>query len=227
MAKPRKQRPDGIVLYQQSLSILSFLPDETAGKAIKAAIAYFTNGAELEDTQSMEFLAYSVLRVDIDNALGRFREKCERNRRNRNGGEEQPETTDGDQSSPVVTNGDQNREENELSRNEQKKGTAKPSTPSRKKYGQYGWVKLSDEEYQRLVKDLGQAEVERCINYIDESAQATGNRNRWKDWNLIIRKCSRDRWGVNGTTQTPPPPPAPRGRYETVIVDGEAVDIPC
>ena len=72
----------------------------------------------------------------------------------------------------------------------------KPSTPTKKKYGQYGWVKLTSEEYQRLVKDIGQAEVERCINYVDESAQATGNKNRWKDWNLVIRKCSRDRWGV-------------------------------
>lgn len=67
---------------------------------------------------------------------------------------------------------------------------------ARKKYGQYGWVKLTDEEYNRLLNDLGQAEVERCIAYIDESAQSTGNKNKWRDWNLVVRRCHRDGWGL-------------------------------
>ena len=53
--------------------------------------------------------------------------------------------------------------------------------PARRKYGQYGWVKLTDEEYNRLLNDLGQAEAERCIAYIDESAQSSGNKNHWRD----------------------------------------------
>lgn len=75
----------------------------------------------------------------------------------------------------------------------------KPPAPTkqvRKSYGQFGWVKLTDEEYNRLLNDLGQAEVKRCITYVDESAQATGNKNKWRDWNLVIRKCSRDKWGA-------------------------------
>ena len=70
-----------------------------------------------------------------------------------------------------------------------------PAKKSRKSYGQFGWVKLSDEDYNRLLNDLGEAEVKRCIAYIDEAAQATGNKNKWRDWNLVIRKCSRDGWG--------------------------------
>ena len=38
----------------------------------------------------------------------------------------------------------------------------------------------------------------RCITYLDESAQSNGNKNKWKDWNLVIRKCSRERWGIRG-----------------------------
>lgn len=67
---------------------------------------------------------------------------------------------------------------------------------ARKKYGQYGWVKLTDEEYSRLLNDFGQTEVERCIAYIDESAQSTGNKNKWRDWNLVVRRCHRDGWGL-------------------------------
>lgn len=76
-----------------------------------------------------------------------------------------------------------------------------PPTPAkkvvRKKYGQYGWVHLSNEEYQRLVDDMGEQELQRCIAYVDESAQGNGNKNRWKDWNLVLRKCHRDGWGLN------------------------------
>ena len=65
-------------------------------------------------------------------------------------------------------------------------------------HGEYGWVKLTDEQYDRLLDDLGAQELERCIRYVDESAQSTGNKNKWKDWNLVIRKCSRDGWGKTG-----------------------------
>lgn len=84
-------------------------------------------------------------------------------------------------------------------------GAVAPSpTPSRRskdterhKYGEYGRVLLSDAEYQRLTKDLGSAELARCIQYLDESAQSNGNKNGWKDWNLVIRRCSRGKWGLN------------------------------
>ena len=66
-----------------------------------------------------------------------------------------------------------------------------------RKYGQYGWVKLTDDQYERLQRELGDAELQRCIDYIDESAQITKNKNKWRDWNLVIRKCSRDRWGLS------------------------------
>ena len=72
-----------------------------------------------------------------------------------------------------------------------------PTNETRKSYGTYGWVKLTDEEYNRLLNDLGEAEVKRCIAYIDESAQTSGNKNKWRDWNLVIRRCSRERWGMN------------------------------
>lgn len=60
--------------------------------------------------------------------------------------------------------------------------------------GDYGWVKLTDEQMEKLVADLGELEAMDCIRYIDESAQGTSNKNGWKDWNLIVRKCHREGW---------------------------------
>ena len=70
--------------------------------------------------------------------------------------------------------------------------------------GEYGWVKLTDSQYEKLLKDLGQEELDRCIRYVDESAQNTHNRNGWTDWNLTIRKCHRDGWGLKQNTQSKP-----------------------
>ena len=79
---------------------------------------------------------------------------------------------------------------------------APPEQKVRHKRGEYGWVKLTDEEFDRLRHEVGDEELQRCIAYIDESAQATGNKNKWKDWNLVIRKCSRNGWGLS---RRPPP----------------------
>lgn len=82
----------------------------------------------------------------------------------------------------------------------------KRTAPEKHKYGEYGRVLLSNDEYQRLLTDLGEAELARCIRYIDESAQSTNNKNRWKDWNLVIRRCSREGWGRNIRQSTPAKP---------------------
>ena len=74
----------------------------------------------------------------------------------------------------------------------------KPPKSSKHKYGEYGWVQLTEEQYSKLLQDMGQAELERCIAYIDESAQSSSNNNRWKDWNLVIRRCHREGWGLRG-----------------------------
>ena len=79
-----------------------------------------------------------------------------------------------------------------------------PPKPARKSYGRFGWVKLTDEEYSRLSNDLGEAEVKRCIAYVDESAQTTGNKNKWRDWNLVVRKCNREGWGRKNQATTSP-----------------------
>ena len=63
-------------------------------------------------------------------------------------------------------------------------------------HGEYGWVKLTEVQYAKLVEDLGQEETDRCIAYVDESAQGNHNKNKWSDWNLVVRKCHRDGWGL-------------------------------
>lgn len=86
--------------------------------------------------------------------------------------------------------------EEEISEEEYTEPAAPPPKAVKHKRGQYGWVMLTDDEYNKLLKDLGTTELERCITYVDESAQSSGNKNKWKDWNLVIRRCHREGWGL-------------------------------
>ncbi len=83
----------------------------------------------------------------------------------------------------------------------------KADKPKQRKYGEYGWVKLTAEEYVNLIEKLGEQELKRCIDYIDESAQTTNNKNGWHDWNLTIQKCSRNKWGIKPWGAPPPKEP--------------------
>lgn len=78
--------------------------------------------------------------------------------------------------------------------NELDKAVRHKLKPQRRKYGVNGWVRLTDAELSRLYSEFGSKEVNRCIEYIDESAEINCNKNKWKNWNLVIRKCHREQW---------------------------------
>ena len=101
---------------------------------------------------------------------------------------------------------------------------APPEKKLRHKRGKYGWVRLTDEEMERLTQDLGAEELARCIAYVDESAQATNNRNGWKDWNLVIRKCGRGQWGIERSPGGGPRPSASQGAAEDLRALHELFD---
>ena len=86
-------------------------------------------------------------------------------------------------------------------------GSPSPKETARKRSAN-GWVRLTDAQWDSLLRDLGEEELLRCVAYIDESAQTTGNKNRWKDWNLVIRRCSREGWGRQAGHQRSPAYPS-------------------
>ena len=95
--------------------------------------------------------------------------------------------------------------------------------PQRHRHGANGWVLLTDEQYKKLLHDLGPAELERCITYVDESAQITKNKNGWKDWNLLIRKCHREQWGAKYPKQKASEQPVQRKKtFSEILAEKKA-----
>ena len=70
----------------------------------------------------------------------------------------------------------------------QTKASPKPQ-PQKHVYGEYKHVKLTDEQYTRLIKDYGEEAVADGIRKVDEYCQEFGK--RYTDYNLTIR-----RWGI-------------------------------
>lgn len=80
--------------------------------------------------------------------------------------------------------------------------TSRAGKEPKHKHGEYGWVLLSDSEYQKLIKDHGEQTALHYITVVDESAQQTGNKNKWKDWNLTVRKAIKNSWGSGYNSKT-------------------------
>lgn len=98
---------------------------------------------------------------------------------------------------------------------EQENGAAAPIREEKHKRGKFGWVKLTDSEYQRLISEFGEDTAQHYIAYVDESAQQTGNKNKWKDWNLTVRKAIKNKWG-GGLS---PPEPTDDERFRLIPDD--------
>lgn len=73
-----------------------------------------------------------------------------------------------------------------------------PSTPpSKHKYGEYGCVLLTTSQYDKLISDYGDKNyIDKVINRVDELCKMTGNKYKWKDFNLVIRKVIRENWSI-------------------------------
>ena len=95
--------------------------------------------------------------------------------------------------------------------------------PQRHRHGANGWVLLTDEQYKKLLHDLGPAELERCITYVDESAAISKNKNGWKDWNLVVRRCHREQWGAKHPKQKASEQPVQRKKtFSEILAEKKA-----
>lgn len=201
------------LVYLDYAKAVEWLSDEDAGKIFKALLAYADNREEPQLDGGLRAV-FAMMQNQIDRDREKYEETCEKRRANGEKGGRPPKAkaqtenqekpngfsekqTKHDTDTDTDTEKDTDTEIKKESKKE--KAPAKPTrTPSvsRTARGVYGWVKLSDEEYSRLSNELGEQELKRCIAYVDESAQSTNNKNGWRDWNLVIRKCSRDGWGL-------------------------------
>lgn len=62
------------------------------------------------------------------------------------------------------------------------------------KYGKFGRVKLTDDEYERLVKEFTKDFIDNQIELLDEYVESNNNKNKYTNFNLVLRKSIRENW---------------------------------
>lgn len=64
-------------------------------------------------------------------------------------------------------------------------------------YGTYQRVKLTIDEYMRLVNEYGEDFIKQQIEYLDEYIESNNNKNKYTNFNLVLRKSIRENWFKN------------------------------
>lgn len=64
----------------------------------------------------------------------------------------------------------------------------------KEKYGTYGRVRLTIDEYLRLVNEFGEEFIKDQIESLDQYLEINNNKNKYSNFNLVIRKAIRENW---------------------------------
>ena len=213
--------------YHSLLDSLEPFTDEECGRLFRASLIYSKTKEETEFEGNERYL-WPTIKGTIDRDNTAYEERCAANRENgAKGGRPKSdknhtvlEETESNQTASLETEKTQEKEKEEEKEEDKEEDKDKEkdiiSSSSKKSvrhtYGEYKHVLLTDDQVGRLLKDLGGAEMDRCIRYVDEAAQKTGNKNGWKDWNLVIRTCHREGWGLRGQNTISATRPAAHAR---------------
>ena len=56
------------------------------------------------------------------------------------------------------------------------------------------YVRLKKSQYEKLNKDYPNIDIDDMILKLDEYVTINGNKNKYKEWNLVLRKAIREEW---------------------------------
>jgi hypothetical protein len=156
---------------------------------------------EAQELCGNERFVFSGLRSQIDRDREKYEGKCRVNRENGAKGGAKQTAANGSERLRTAANAPQGKGEGKGEGEGESKGEGKDKkskrtpAPPKVAHGEYGWIKLTDAEYQRLLDKFGQQTLEHYITVLDEYVQANGNKNGYKDWNLQLQKVIREKWG--------------------------------
>ena len=94
------------------------------------------------------------------------------------------------------------------SRLEEKRIEEKSRAHSNKKerlcFGVWKRVKLTLDEYKRLKEEFGAEFIDKKIKQLDEYVESNNNKNRYTNFNLVLRKAIKQKWFEDNTKEAEP-----------------------
>lgn len=199
-----------VCLYSSYLESVAPFSEAERGRLLTAMLVYAVRGEEVRLPGNERYL-WPTIKSQIDRDAAAYRDRCEKNKENgKKGG--RPEKRSVFEKPKEKEKEKENEKKNEKEKESILRPGAAPAEAEKTVYGKFGWIRLSAQEHARLLGELGQAELDRCIAYIDESAQSTGNKNHWLDWEVVLRRCHTNGWGLERRAQRQEIPKGASGR---------------
>ena len=194
MISKKSKRPSWFKLWLHHKALIDAVPDEVAGRAVKAALGYFSTG-ELVPLGEIETVVFASLKSDIDDALADYLRDVENGRK---GGrpkmlaEKKPPVKEGNPPLPTVTEGEGEGERE--GEEEGKKIRANKSPPNHR------FIPPTVEEVKRYCQKQGcTVDAERFIDHYESNGWMVG-KNKMKDWQAAVRNWNRKEKKHNGKT---------------------------
>lgn len=188
------------ILYLDYKMHFDLLTNEQKGILINALFEFAENGEVQKFEDKVVEMAFSFISVQMKRDKEKYDEVCERRReagklggrpKKPNGLDEKAKKPNGflEKQTKAKKPDTDNDTDTDTDNDNDIKRTCKPSPAppksSKKKFGEYGNISLTDEQYNQLVKDYGESVMNDYIQRMDEYIQMKGK--KYKDFNLALR----------------------------------------
>ena len=170
------------------------LTKEQKGDLLDAMMDYQFEGIEPPEFDGVLLGVWSVIQQDLDFARKRYETSVENGRKGGRKKKKPAETQNNLEEGNTISESITESISNSKSNTDIEEPASADVSVCKKTYGEYGWIRLTDQEYSLLEQEMGREQLQRCIAYIDESAESTGNRNHWLNWYTVLRRCYQKRW---------------------------------
>ena len=194
------KRDNTMIIFTSYGEKFKRLTDEEFGMLVRAMIDYQLNGTIPAFDNFNVSLSFDVVKADLDAVNSKYEEVCRKRSEagkkggapigNNNASKDKGNNQMLEETSKTTKNKQNNLKDkdkdNDNDNDNNTKKNVKEKDRVRHIYGEYKHVRLTDEEYNRLVADYGESETAGAIRILDEYCEQTGR--SYKNHSLALRK---------------------------------------
>lgn len=190
------------VIYDSWATLIASIPTEQAGELIQA-ICKKRIGESVEITDPSVAGMFAMIAPQLDADSKKYQEKCDRIKAAR----EKTELKNSESGLKNDESGLKNDESGGVSVSDSvsdsvsvhptgvnKRAREEKQEKQRHKFGQYGHVILSDDEFNTLAAEHGEPQTQEAIRAVDEYCEQSGK--RYKNYALVLKK-----WGFKAVEE--------------------------
>lgn len=200
-----------LMLNNEWAKMFAGLPDEQAGRLIKAAFACHL-GEDVEIDDPILAAVFDMIEEVIAQNRESYEKTCERNAENgkKGGRPKNPEEPTESEKTQSVSEKPSRFLENPEKANRKEEKRIEKNKDNKLSFGEYGNVRMTAKEYDKLSAEFGEQQTDEAVKYLDEYIGDKGYKS--KSHYLAIRRWVFD--AINEKKQKPPNRKPPGTKFQ-------------